>query len=131
MTDGLIVSEEADLMEPYEGKDYCCQKNIDYALLEEDVLTADREGFRFTLHSEGDGSFHKILQIYDKCEKENGRLKNRHGITDLELTGAVDEEKWHSLESLVRFIHRFISWIPVKIGNKTMMKNLVAGGAVI
>ena len=26
MTDGLIVSEEADLMEPYEGKDYCCQK---------------------------------------------------------------------------------------------------------
>lgn len=70
MTDGLIVSEEADLMEPYEGKDNCCQKNIDYALLEEDVLTADREGFRFTLHSEGDGSFHKILQIYDKCEKE-------------------------------------------------------------
>ena len=51
------------------------KKNIDYALLEEDVLTADREGFRFTLHSEGDGSFHKILQIYDKCEKENGRLK--------------------------------------------------------
>ena len=97
MTDGLIVSEEADLMEPYEGKDYCCQKNIDYALLEEDVLTADREGFRFTLHSEGDGSFHKILQIYDKCEKENGRLKNRHGITDLELTGAVDEEKMAQL----------------------------------
>ena len=97
MTDGLIVSEEADLMEPYEGKDYCCQKNIDYALLEEDVLTADREGFRFTLHSEGDGSFHKILQIYDKCEKENGRLKNRHGITDLELTSAVDEEKMAQL----------------------------------
>ena len=44
-----------------------------------------------------DGSFHKILQIYDKCEKENGRLKNRHGITDLELTSAVDEEKMAQL----------------------------------
>ena len=46
--------------------EYCCKKYIDYTLLEEDVLAADREGFRFTLHSEGDGSFHKILQIYDK-----------------------------------------------------------------
>lgn len=97
MTDGLIISEEADLVEPYEGKDYCCRKYIDYALLEEDVLKADREGLRFTLHSEGDGSFHKILQIYDKCKKENGKLKNRHGITDLELTGAVDEEKMAQL----------------------------------
>ena len=97
MTDGLIISEEADLVEPYEGKDYCCRKYIDYALLEEDVLKADWEGLRFTLHSEGDGSFHKILQIYDKCKKENGKLKNRHGITDLELTGAVDEEKMAQL----------------------------------
>ncbi|RGT73767.1 amidohydrolase [Ruminococcus sp. AF18-22] len=97
MTDGLILSEEADLMEPYEGKEYCCKKYIDYTLLEEDVLAADREGFRFTLHSEGDGSFHKILQIYDKCEKENGKLKNRHGITDLELTGAEDEKKMAQL----------------------------------
>lgn len=97
MTDGLIVSEEADLMEVYEGKAYCCKKQIDYASLEKDVLAADREDFRFTLHSEGDGSFNKILHIYEKCKKENGRLKNRHGITDLELTRPEDEIKMAKL----------------------------------
>lgn len=93
MTDGLILKKEGHLMEPYENFDSVCEKVIDYKAIEEDVLKADKEGFRFTLHSEGDGAFHKILDIYEKCEKENGVLKNRHGITDLELTMPDDEKR--------------------------------------
>ncbi len=94
MTDGLIVSNEGDLLQPYEGETYCCKKDIPYEAIEKQVLDADRMGIRFTLHSEGDGSFHKILDIYEQCQKDkDGRLVNRHGITDLELTSEDDRKR--------------------------------------
>ncbi len=93
MTDGLIVEGEGDLLEPYEGTDSCCSKVIDYKELERQVLEADKNHLRFTLHSEGDAALHKILAIYDKCEKDaEGKLINRHGITDLELTTEKDRK---------------------------------------
>ncbi|OPJ58023.1 amidohydrolase family protein [Clostridium oryzae] len=97
MTDGLILGMEGHLMEPYEGTEIYCKKEIDYEQLEREVLEADYNDFRFTLHSEGDGAFHQILKIYDKCKKVNGKLKNRHGITDLELTKPEDEKKMAGL----------------------------------
>lgn len=93
MTDGLILKLEGHLRQPYEGTDITCKKDIDYKRLEREVLEADKNGLRFTLHSEGDGAFHEILNIYDKCEHVDGRLKNRHGITDLELTEPEDEKR--------------------------------------
>lgn len=93
MTDGLILKKQGHLLEPYEGTDTICEKQIDYEGIEKDVLEADRQGFRFTLHSEGDGAFRRILDIYDKCQKEDGKLLNRHGITDLELTDPEDEQR--------------------------------------
>lgn len=98
MTDGLIVCGEGDLLEPYEGSDITCGKTIDYENLERQVLEADKKGLRFTLHSEGDGAFHRILDIYDKCQKdENGKLLHRHGITDLELTTPADRKRMADL----------------------------------
>lgn len=97
MTDGLILKKEGHLLQPYEGTDITCSKKINYEELERDVLKADKNGLRFTLHSEGDGAFHEILNIYEKCEKIQGRLKNRHGITDLELTNPDDEKRMASL----------------------------------
>ena len=98
MTDGLIVCGEGDLLEPYEGSGITCGKEIDYENLERQVLEADQKGLRFTLHSEGDGAFHRILAIYDKCRKdENGKLLCRHGITDLELTTPADRKKMADL----------------------------------
>ena len=94
MTDGLILAKQGHLVEPYEGTDVVCEKDIDYETIEKEVHFADENGFRFTLHSEGDGAFRKILDIYEKCEKkEDGTLKNRHGITDLELTKPEDEQR--------------------------------------
>lgn len=98
MTDGLIVCNEGNLQEPYEGTENCGIKQVDYEDLERQVLEADKNGLRFTLHSEGDGAFHKILNIYEKCQHTaNGRLVNRHGITDLELTTAKDRKRMASM----------------------------------
>lgn len=99
MTDGLIINKQGHLKEPYEGTDILCEKKIDYKQLEKDVLEADRNGFRFTLHSEGDGAFHEILNILEKCEKENGILKNRHGITDIELAEEADIKRMARLSA--------------------------------
>ncbi|MDD3416890.1 MAG: hypothetical protein PHY47_23330 [Lachnospiraceae bacterium] len=77
MTDGLIVLGEGDLLEPYEGSESRCAKQVDYMILKEQVLEADSKGMRFTIHSEGDGAFRKILDIFEECEKtEDGKLKN-------------------------------------------------------
>lgn len=99
MTDGLIINRQGHLKEPYEGTDITCEKKIDYKKLEEDVLEADRNGFRFTLHSEGDGAFCEILNILEKCQKENGVLKYRHGITDIELAEEEDIKRMAKLSA--------------------------------
>jgi len=99
MTDGLIAEKHGDVLDPYEGTaGIRCLKNIDYEALEADVLAADSKDIRYTLHSEGDGAFRKILNIYEKCKKDDkGRLKNRHGITDLEMTHPEDRERMQRL----------------------------------
>ena len=98
MTDGLILAKQGHLVEPYEGDSTVCEKEIDYETIEKEVLLADENGFRFTLHSEGDGAFRRILDIYEKCRRnEDGTLQNRHGITDLELTMPEDEARMAAL----------------------------------
>lgn len=100
MTDGLILAKQGHLAEPYEGTATVCEKKIDYDTIEKEVLSADENGFRFTLHSEGDGAFRKILDIYEKCRRnEDGSLLNRHGITDLELTMPEDEARMAALHA--------------------------------
>lgn len=100
MTDGLILARQGHLTEPYEGASTVCEKKIDYDTIEKEVLLADENGFRFTLHSEGDGAFRRILDIYEKCRRnEDGSLQNRHGITDLELTMPEDEERMAALNA--------------------------------
>lgn len=93
MTDGTIASYKGELKEPYEGKDFICNFKIPWNEIESDVLAADREGFRWTLHAQGDGAAGHITDIYEKCQMENGRLKNAHGLTDMEFTHPYDLER--------------------------------------
>lgn len=91
MTDGSVSEYNADLKKPYEGKDFCCQLKIDWKKLEADTLEADKRGFRFSLHAQGDGAIAKTLDIYEKCQRdEKGKLINRHAITDLEFSDPED-----------------------------------------
>ena len=92
MTDGTIASYKGDLKEPYENQDFCCKDPVPYEEIEKDVLAADAEDFRWSLHAQGDGAVGKITEIYQKCKKVQGKLKNRHAITDLEFTDPKDLE---------------------------------------
>lgn len=56
-------------------------EDFDYESLEKWVLEIDRVGLRSTLTAGGDASVRRILDMYDKCQKdENGRLVNRQGF---------------------------------------------------
>jgi predicted amidohydrolase YtcJ len=91
MTDGSISRGNGDLKTPYEGKPgVYCGEQIDYDRIEKDTLAADQEGFRVSLHAQGDGAVAKVLDIFDQCRKQEKKLLLRHAITDLELTDPQD-----------------------------------------
>lgn len=93
MTDGTIADHKGDLKKPYERKLYTCGIRIPYEEIEADVLAADKEDFRWTLHAQGDGAVGKITGIYEKCKMVNGKLKNHHAVTDMEFTDPADLER--------------------------------------
>ncbi|WP_406786083.1 amidohydrolase [Clostridium neuense] len=93
MTDGSISELCGDLKKPYNCADTCCALDIDYDMIEKETLAADAAGFRFSLHAQGDAAICKVLNIYEKCQKDNnGKLKNRHSMTDLEFSDPADLE---------------------------------------
>ena len=47
-------------------------------------------GIRCALHAEGDGAVRKTIDIYEKCQKVNGKRDSRHVITDLEMVRTED-----------------------------------------
>lgn len=91
MTDGSISQNEGLLKEPYRNQDFLVQKDIDWDTLTKDTLLADENGFRFSLHAQGDGAIYKSLEIFNQCRKDDqGRLVNRHAMTDLEYSDSDD-----------------------------------------
>lgn len=97
MTDGTVASGRGDLLMPYEGTDSRCGMDIDYDMIKKEVLLADENGFRYSLHAQGDGAVHKVLDIYNKCKKQDGKVINRHTITDMEFTNPKDLERMGEL----------------------------------
>ena len=93
MTDGTIADYKGELKKPYEKKDFVCSIDITWNEIEQDVLEADKEGFRWSLHAQGDGAVAKIAKIYDKCKKVDGKLVNKQALTDMEFTSPEDLEK--------------------------------------
>lgn len=114
MTDGSISQCCADISEPYLCKDTKCAQDIDYKLIEEETLAADALGFRFSLHAQGDAAIRKVLDIYDKCSKtSDGKLVNRHAMTDLEFSNPKDLERMGRLGVIAEVypqIPSFGSW---------------------
>lgn len=94
MTDGSISQLCGELKEPYLCANTNCVQEIDWEKLGEEVRAADEEGFRFSLHAQGDAAISKVLDIYETCKRdENGKMVNRHSITDLEFSDPKDLER--------------------------------------
>ena len=98
MTDGSVSELCADLKEPYLCADTHCAQEIDWEKIAEDTRKADSEGFRFSLHAQGDAAISKVLDIYESCKRNHdGKLINRHSITDLEFSDPSDLERMGKL----------------------------------
>lgn len=124
MVDGTIASGKADLLEPYEGTRIHCHQEINYEQIKEEVLLADRNGFRYSLHAQGDGAVHKILEIYEQCEREHGRCINRHAITDMEFTSPGDLEKMGTLGVIAEIYPQIMSLDPGEVVQKHIKDRL-------
>lgn len=115
MTDGTIAAFKGDLKKPYEKQTFTCTLDIPYDEIEADVLAADAEDFRWSLHAQGDGAVGKITQIYEKCKKEGRKLKNRHAITDMEFTDPADLEKLGAMGVTAELYFQIMSLDPAKV----------------
>ncbi|RDU24049.1 amidohydrolase [Anaerosacchariphilus polymeriproducens] len=115
MTDGTISSMQGDLLEPYENTNINCSIEIDYDLLTKEVLEADKNDFRFSLHAQGDGAVRKALDIYDKCKKIDGKLVNRHAITDMEFSNPIDLKRMGQLGAIGEIYFQIMSLDPAEI----------------
>ncbi len=98
MTDGSVSEHCAEIKEKYNDKSTCCDLDIDWDNIEKAVILADKNGFRFSLHAQGDKAIDNCITILDKCQKNTqGKLLNRHCITDLEFSDPSDLERMGKL----------------------------------
>ncbi|ERI93933.1 amidohydrolase family protein [Clostridiales bacterium oral taxon 876 str. F0540] len=109
MTDGSISCLCGDLKKPYNCADTHCAQEIDYKMIEEETLAADAENFRFSLHAQGDAAIAKVIDIFDKCKKDNGKLINRHAITDIEFSDPGDLERMGRLGVIAEIYPQIMS----------------------
>ncbi|MBC8586391.1 amidohydrolase [Youxingia wuxianensis] len=97
MVDGEICTQTAAMIEPYEGKGDWKGDEVDYASIEKAVLEADKRGMRCALHAEGDAAVRGAVDIFEKCQKVNGKRDSRHAIIDLEMTHPEDLKRMGEL----------------------------------
>lgn len=124
MTDGTIAVYKGDLKKPYVNESLTCSFEVPYEEIERDVLLADAEDFRWSLHAQGDGAVGKITEIYDKCKKADGKLVNRHAITDMEFTDPKDLEKLGNMGVTAELYFQIMSLDPADVWLENIKKTI-------
>ena len=125
MTDGSISQLCGELKKPYHCADTLCAQEIDWDLLARDTRAVDAEGFRFSLHAQGDGAIGKVLDIYETCRRdENGRMVNRHCITDLEFSDPADLERMSRM-GVIAEVYPQIQSIADRAGKVVMIEEKI------
>ena len=104
MTDRGVWAGLAEMIEPYEpGADAgAAGKTVvedpEWDLIERELRAIDAEGFRYSLHCQGDGAVRHTVALYDSLPKDaQGRMLRRHAITDLENSDPVDLARFGAL----------------------------------
>lgn len=127
MTDGTVASTKGDLLEPYEGTNMHCSIQVDYPMIEKEVKLADKNGFRYSLHAQGDGAVHKVADIFDKCQKKDGKLVNRHAVTDMEFSNPADLKKMGEIGVTGEIYFQIMSLDPADDVKKSIEETIGTG----
>ncbi len=97
MTDRGVWAGLAEMIDPYEdsadagaaGKTVVEEPEWD--LIESELRAIDADGFRYSLHCQGDGAVRRTVALYASLPRdEHGRMLRRHAITDLENSDPTD-----------------------------------------
>lgn len=97
MTDRGVWAGLAEMIDPYEdtadagaaGKTVVEEPEWD--LIENELRAIDADGFRYSLHCQGDGAVRRTVELYASLPRdEHGRMLRRHAITDLENSDPTD-----------------------------------------
>ena len=115
MTDGTIADKKGCLKETYENENFNCAIEIDWDEIERDVLVADKDGFRWSLHCQGNQAVQNAASIFSKCEMENGKLKNRQALTDMEYSDAEDIQKLGEIGACAELYFQIMSLDPGEV----------------
>lgn len=115
MTDGTIASYNGDLKQNYENKDFTCGMEIDWDQIEKDVLSADQEGFRWSLHCQGNGAVAKAADIFEKCQMKDGKLIHRQALTDMEYSDEEDLKRLGEIGACAELYYQIMSLDPGQV----------------
>lgn len=97
MTDRGVWAGLAEMIDPYEetadagaaGKTVV--EEPEWGLIEDELRAIDAEGFRYSLHCQGDGAVRHTVALYASLPRdEHGAMLRRHAITDLENSDPED-----------------------------------------
>lgn len=96
MTDRGIPSGLGELIDPYKSDPTShVAVPVEWELIESEVHAVDDQGFRYSLHCQGDGAVRHTVRLFDSCAKNfEGKMLNRHAITDLEYSNKKDLQKF-------------------------------------
>lgn len=121
MTDGSIGDHAGEMKEPYLDFDGRCSLDIDWGHHAEEVRRAEEAGFRFSLHVQGDGAVSHALDIFEGCARDDdGRLRFRHAMTDLEAADPADFARMAAL-GVVAEVYPLIQSIANRAGKVEMI----------
>ena len=98
MVDGSMSQEEAHLKTNYLGKDYAVRTMPDYEKAYSLVKAADEQDLAVSLHAQGGKAVEEAVRIFSSMKRdEDGKLLNRHSMTDLEMGEAEEFRKMADL----------------------------------
>lgn len=98
MLDGSMSQEEAHLKNNYLGKAHNVKTEPDYEIAYSLVKESDEKNLAVSLHAQGGKAVEEGVRIFASMKKdENGKLLNRHSLTDLEMGEAVEFKKMAEL----------------------------------
>ena len=96
--DGVVLGYTADLLEPYAD---CPETTnilpIDYTAFKNEILKVDRTGYRVRIHCIGDKAVRDALDIFEECQKINGKRDSRHSIAHIEVLNPKDAARFREL----------------------------------
>ena len=97
MTDRGVWAGLAEMVDPYEsGADggaggKTVVEKPEWDLIERELRAIDSAGFRYSLHCQGDGAVRHTIELYDDLPKDDqGHMRHRHAITDMENSDPAD-----------------------------------------